>query len=64
MKYKDDTFRYLHEEMKNLHTAGDITAAELKEFEQECFKGSPSAAPADRTVHAPAMAASPEPQGH
>jgi DNA-binding transcriptional regulator YiaG len=55
MKYKDDVFRYLHEEMKNLHAAGDISAEKLKEFEQDCFKAD---IPQPRPVHTPAMSAS------
>ena len=55
MKYKDDAFRYLHEEMKNLHAAGDISAAELAEFEQDCFKPSAETTKG-RATHAPTMA--------
>ncbi|GHV73388.1 hypothetical protein AGMMS49940_06900 [Spirochaetia bacterium] len=55
-KYKSTAYEHLHEEIKNLVQAGDMSAADLKEFEQECFKGSPSAASAGRTVHVPAIA--------
>jgi DNA-binding transcriptional regulator YiaG len=55
MKYKDDAFRYLHEEMKNLHAAGDISDAELKEFELDCFK-STADTPLSRAVRTPVLA--------
>ncbi|GHU59550.1 hypothetical protein FACS189444_5030 [Spirochaetia bacterium] len=57
-KYKSANFKYLHEEMKNLHAAGDITAAELKEFEQDCFKPAVGT-PQGRSAAVSAMAASP-----
>jgi DNA-binding transcriptional regulator YiaG len=58
-KYKSAAYEHLHEEIKNLVQAGDMSAADLREFEQECFKGSPAAPAAVRAVHAPAMAVSP-----
>ncbi|GHU97269.1 hypothetical protein FACS189483_02740 [Spirochaetia bacterium] len=54
-KYKSANFKYLHEEMKNLHASGDITAAELKEFEQDCFKPA-AGTPQARAARTPAMA--------
>jgi DNA-binding transcriptional regulator YiaG len=35
-KYKSAIYKHLHGEMKNLHEAGDISAADLREFEQDC----------------------------
>jgi DNA-binding transcriptional regulator YiaG len=54
-KYKSASFKYLHEEMKNLHASGDITAEKLAEFERDCFV-SPTGTSQSRATHAPAMA--------
>ncbi|GHV65568.1 hypothetical protein AGMMS49587_20000 [Spirochaetia bacterium] len=55
-KYKSAAYEHLHEEIKNLVQSGDMSAADLTEFEQECFKESPEASTA-RVAHAPALAA-------
>ncbi|GHV86929.1 hypothetical protein AGMMS50255_2250 [Spirochaetia bacterium] len=63
-RYKSAVFKYLHGEFKDLYARGDITAEELREFEQDCFTSSPAAS-APRAAHTPAMAAAnPVPQAH
>ncbi|MHC6204281.1 XRE family transcriptional regulator [Breznakiellaceae bacterium SP9] len=37
-KYKSAVYKHLHEEFKDMFEDGDISADELKEFEQRCFK--------------------------
>jgi putative transcriptional regulator len=62
-KYKSAIYKHLHGEFKDLFEAGGITAEELKEFEQRCFK-SPADTPPARAARQPALsAASPGPQG-
>jgi putative transcriptional regulator len=54
--YKSAVFKHLHEEMKYLHSVGDITTEKLREFEQDCFK--PAAdTPQGRAARTPAMTA-------
>ncbi|GHV89681.1 hypothetical protein AGMMS50268_01840 [Spirochaetia bacterium] len=56
-EYKSANFKYLHEEIKNLVQAGDMSAADLKEFEQDCFKPA-AGTPHGRAARTPAIAAS------
>jgi DNA-binding transcriptional regulator YiaG len=60
-KYKSAAYEHLHEEIKNLVQAGDMSTADLREFEQECFT-SPADTSQGRPARAPAMVtASPGP---
>ena len=61
-KYKSAVFKHLHEEMKYLHSVGDISAEKLREFEQDCFK--PAAdTPQGHAAAIPALAAASPPHG-
>ncbi|AEF84444.1 putative helix-turn-helix protein [Treponema primitia ZAS-2] len=62
-KYKSAIFKHLHGEMTDLFNQGKVTAAEMREFEQDCFKESADA-PQVLAAPQPAMsAAGPRPRG-
>jgi putative transcriptional regulator len=61
-KYKSAIYKHLHGEFKDRFEAGVITAEQLREFEQRCFKDTPDASPVRtvpqaRAVRRPALAA-------
>jgi hypothetical protein len=60
-KYKSAIFKHLHEEMKAHVKHGGITAAELADFEKDCFKDTPQGGTVRREAVAASAAA---PQGH
>ena len=37
MKYRDEIAMVLHDMMKDAHSVGGVSDAELKEFEADCF---------------------------